>query len=341
MGVDTNDNSDCVVSIQIPSITGSSGSANGESGMDSYVVSTATAHTFLEALVLLQATTPRELDYRQMVSFVASQRIASSPVFPEILTELMHTYEIYHAPQLIVCAGEAAAFLESQRPEIGTRLSSSVSAMLDNYQRQGYIPLAELSRVYYLSQSIYHDPVAIYAATPDQEHYRNVAPDNVGESYPGSLPHTGLARNEYMGTALLKDGVMVGTLDGTQTQILNLLTGTTDDMVYFVEEKNMLLERVGIHMGVDIAQDGAVTLRADIHLTVKPLTSAPDPQEVREKFLSDLTGLISTCQALQTDPFGFALLAASQFDTVPEWSAFLWPERFAQATLALDVHIIM
>ena len=341
MGVDTNDNSDCVVSIQIPSITGSSSSADGESGMDSYVVSTATAHTFLEALVLLQATTPRELDYRQMVSFVASQRIASSPVFPEILTELMHTYEIYHAPQLIVCAGEAAAFLESQRPEIGTRLSSSVSAMLDNYQRQGYIPLAELSRVYYLSQSIYHDPVAIYAATPDQEHYRNVAPDNVGESYPGSLPHTGLARNEYMGAALLKDGVMVGTLDGTQTQILNLLTGTTDDMVYFVEEKNMLLERVGIHMGVDIAQDGAVTLRADIHLTVKPLTSAPDPQEVREKFLSDLTGLISTCQALQTDPFGFALLAASQFDTVPEWSAFLWPERFAQATLALDVHIIM
>ena len=103
----------------------------------------------------------------------------------------------------------------------------------------------------------------------------------------------------------------------------------------------MLLERVGIHMGVDIAQDGAVTLRADIHLTVKPLTSAPDPQEVREKFLSDLTGLISTCQALQTDPFGFALLAASQFTTVPEWSAFRWPERFAQATLALDVRITM
>ena len=341
MGVDTNDNNDCVVSIQIPSITGSSGSANGESGMDSYVVSTATAHTFLEALVLLQATTPRELDYRQMVSFVASQRIASSPVFPEILTELMHTYEIYHAPQLIVCAGEAAAFLESQRPEIGTRLSSSVSAMLDNYQRQGYIPLAELSRVYYLSQSIYHDPVAIYAATPDQEHYRNVTPDNVGESYPGSLPHTGLARNEYMGTALLKDGVMVGTLDGAQTQILNLLTGTTNEMVYFVEEKNMLLERAGVRMGVDIAQDGAVTLHIDIRLTVKPVTSAPDPQSVREKFLSDLTGLISTCQALQTDPFGFALLAASQFDTVPEWSAFLWPERFAQAALALDVHIIM
>ena len=110
MGVDTNDNSDCVVSIQIPSITGSSSSADGESGMDSYVVSTATAHTFLEALVLLQATTPRELDYRQMVSFVASQRIASSPVFPEILTELMHTYEIYHSPQLIVCAGEARPF---------------------------------------------------------------------------------------------------------------------------------------------------------------------------------------------------------------------------------------
>lgn len=63
--------------------------------------------------------------------------------------------------------------------------------MLDNYQRQGYIPLADLSRAYYLSQSVYHDPVAIYAATPDQEHYRNVAPDNMGESYPGSLPHTG------------------------------------------------------------------------------------------------------------------------------------------------------
>ena len=135
MGVDINDNSDCVVSIQIPSITGSSGGADGGGGADSYVVSSATAHTFVEALVLLQATTPRELDYKQMVSFVASQKAASSPVFPQIVTELMHTYEIFHSPQLIVCAGEAAAFLESQRPEIGTRLSSSVSAMLNNYQR--------------------------------------------------------------------------------------------------------------------------------------------------------------------------------------------------------------
>lgn len=341
MGVDINDNSDCVVSIQIPSITGSSGGADGGGGADSYVVSSATAHTFVEALVLLQATTPRELDYKQMVSFVASQKAASSPVFPQIVTELMHTYEIFHSPQLIVCAGEAAAFLESQRPEIGTRLSSSVSAMLNNYQSQGYIPLADLSRAHYLSQSVYHDPVAIYAATPDQEHYRNVAPDNLGESYPGSLPHTGLARNEYMGAALLQNGVMVGTLNGTQTQILNLLLGTTDEMPYFVGEKNVLLERIGgAQLSAILAPEG-VTLRVDIRLAAKPLTNAPNPEALREKFLGDLNGLITTCQALKTDPFGFALRAAAQFATVPEWVAFSWRERYAQAALDLQVHIEM
>ena len=340
MGVDLNDIGDCVISIQIPSIT-PSGSSEGENSSASYVISTASAPTFSEALILLEAVTPRKLNYRQMISLVASQKIASSPLFPALMTELMHTYGLFGSAQLIICAGNAKDFLSTQTPEIGTRLSTSVNAMLENYRNQGFIPEALVSQVHYLTQSRYSDPVAIYAATSDERHFRNVAPDAVEDSYPGSLPSTGLAVNEYMGAALLQNGVMVGVLNGTQTQILNMILGKSTDMTYFVDGYTVQLKlKKPVSNRVDICKDiGKPEINLNFDLAVKALTVTPDIETIRARFTDDVVNLIETCRLLKTEPFGFAFAASRQFKTLDEWNAYQWRESFANANMQITVSI--
>jgi len=339
MGVDQNENDDCVISIQIPAIAGSGGSSGASSGTGSYVVATASAPTFAEALLLLEATTPRKLDYRQMLSFVASQEIASSPRFAELITELMFTYNPFGSTQLIICPGKAQTFLENQLPEIGTRLSDSVSAMLENYREQGYIPHAVLSDVHYKNQSVYSDPVAVYAATADQQHFRNVPENGVGTSYPGSLPHTGLAKNEYMGAVLLKNGVMAGVLNGVQTQILNMLLGDVQKIPFFVEASSMdLILKRPVSAEIDLSGN-VPRIHLTFDMAARPLTSMPNPAAIEEQFAAEVRSLMELCQMLKVEPFDFAVKAAAQFATLPQWSAYNWHEQFPRADISIVITV--
>lgn len=163
LGLDLTDDGQIRVCAQIPKITGKD-DASGGSGDGSELVFSAEGGSFPEALSRLEWIVPRRLDLSQLQLVIVSEKMARSERFAAAATLMIDAYRLYTATRLAVCAGEAKSFVEQETMLIGSRIATELTAMFENYTDSGYIPDVQFADVYYKTQSVYSDPVAIYAA---------------------------------------------------------------------------------------------------------------------------------------------------------------------------------
>ena len=321
---------------QIPSLggktSGSQEDGGGSSSSDDYLITSAVGRSFTEALDMLTATVPYSLQLSQLKTVVFSEQTARDEHFGEILREIVFTYQLYAAARCIVCLGSAKDFLEAQRPVIGTRLSSSMTAELEHYQSLGYIPASTLADVFYASTSVYGDPVAILAALSGQRTDGQPA-RHMGNELPGEIDRDGPNKNEYFGLALLRRGRMVGTLNGTQAKLTGMLTGKLNAFSYSCQDAVVRIRVLsGPRVRVDLSGDNP---QIDVSLSLRVLATDrfPDLEALERQLLEELEQMTGACQALGADPFNYALYAAGQFWTTADWLDYDWPERFPRATV--------
>lgn len=338
MGLDLTGDERIKVSVQVPTLNQSGSNESGESdqsgGGKGYTLSSAEGDTLTEALEMLNASVPRELNLTGVKSIVVSERLARSARFSEALHEISLAYRVYGAAEIMVCRGEADAFIRNQQPVIGFRFSESTTVALDHYQEYGYIPSAKTADVYYLSRSIYGDPVTILASGRPESGTGVSGAD----SYAGSMPGNGSEKNQYFGTALMSGGRMVGMLNGRQTQLLNVLLGNVDYFSWIVDGIPVRINLSG-RPEVRMALDGEVTI--DVGLTFNMMESEGKLSEerLREKLQEGLEALTSHCQACGCDPFRYAERAAGFFLTVEEWLEYDWRAKFPNAEVRYDVKV--
>lgn len=342
MGIDWVDNERIRVSMQTPSLNQSGSSeSGGESGGDSksYTLSSADGRSLSEALNMLQASIPREMNLSGIKSIVVSQELAESERFREVLHEMAMAYRVYGAAELIVCKGEAQAFIESQHPVIGLRLSESISVELAHCRENGYIPSARAADVYYLTESFYGDPVAVLAAKDEKN--GELPTSQNGDVYAGEVVRTGDNKNMYFGAALFRDGRMTGMLTGAQTQLLNMILGDLEYFGWIIDGKPVNLNISG-RPTVQLNLDGEAPI-IDVELTVNvfPSEKGVDMEKLRTDISDRLQEMTAYCQARGVDPFRYAERAAAHFQTVQQWLDYDWNERFLQAQVRYDVKLQM
>ncbi len=342
LGIDQTDDGQIMISIQFPTINkggggGSQEESESEEGNPGYTLATATGHSLVEALDVLEATVPRKPNMTGVKTIVVSEKLARSSDFSEVLHEMAITCRIYGAAHLVVCQGDAQAFIKAQKIVVGLRLSETISAALTHYQETGYIPQSKAADVYFLSRSIYGDPVAVWAASTDAE--EPLPAGQMGASLAGALPRTGENKNQYYGTALLKQGQMVGLLNGAQTQLLNVLLG---DLKQFSCMMNDSLVRIRVIAPpiVHVQVDGATPqINVELFLAATGYDKNMDPEELALLLTRQLEGMTAQCQADGVDPFRFAEAAAGQFATVKQWQDYDWHSRFPYAQVVYKLHI--
>ncbi len=342
LGMDLTDDGGIRVSVQVPTLNqGGSDDSGGESGGGGsggkgYTLSEASGKTLTEALEMLNAGVPRELNLTGVKSIVVSEKMARSERFSEALEEIALAYRVYGAAELIVCRGEAGTFIQNQKPVIGLRFSESTTVALDHYQEYGYIPSAKAADVYYLSRSIYGDPVAILASgSPEEEGQAGGGAD----SYAGTIPGNGSEKNQYFGTALLSGGRMVGMLNGRHTQLLNMMTGEVD---YFSWVVNGTPVRINLSGRPEVRVDmsgGAPVIDVELTLNMTESAGRLGENELKEEILRQLDEMTAYCRMCGCDPFRYAEAAAGQFGTVDEWLSYDWRTRFPNAVVRYDIKV--
>lgn len=337
MGLDAAEGEQLKMTVLVPKISSApQQSSEGKGSSDSYIRFSITARDFESALSRLNWASPRDVTLSQIKLIVLSRELAESENCRELIESIAQTERLYTAAKVAVCEGSAGEFVEKLKPNIGARISEEIDSMYDHYINSGYVPDSSLAELYYQTESVYSDPMVTYAFLEEESKAAAVLsgkPEDVSAHYASEIP------NRYLGAAVFSGGRMIGTLDGTQTIMANLLKNEVDAVRYECggQSLNMIPARATY---VRVHPDGDEPLiHINMHLSVAAQEKPPDEELLRASLQADLLNTIRTAQQMNAEPFAFAEKAARHFPTFAAWKEYNWIERFKSAKFRIDVHI--
>lgn len=338
LGIDSAEPEGIELTIRIPRI-GHAGDSNSEGGSSGspYLVLAAAGEDYAQALEHLQWTAARELNLSHVKLIVVSEALASDASFHQLISRVAETRHLYTTAGFVVCEGRARSFIEGQEIILGKRFSSELAAMFRHYAAHGYIPRATFADLYYATRSCYSDPTGIWGFM-DAGEKPAAATITDDEDRINDDTLTASAR-QFLGAALFREGRMVGRLTAGETLGLDLLTGRVDTFSFDAAgETCMLSTLAGPRRRVKLEGD-RVTVEADLSLTAEDASDRALLDRCEAELARSLEALIRHCQALGTEPFGFAERAAARFPTYQRWKAYDWRSHFARADVCVHVHI--
>lgn len=343
LGVDVNDENLIEVSIQVPKIAGQRGE-DGSGGGSSQLVYSAAGETLDEALHLLQWAAPRRLDLSQIELIVISESLAKDERFHKIADTVMATPRLYTAARLAVCSGDAKEFVTAEKPVIGTRTSTELSATFSDYSRNGFIPDETFADVFYRTRSVYSDALAIYAETaPQSEPKPESQQAQPASAMTPSDPATDKVEmqhsNRFLGAAIFREGLMVGRLSAEEYLYCKILRGEQQAFPFSVGGQTVGLTTMGAP-AVEI-DSSAEPMQIDVSLRFSIVSSsnAAPVDELKTALEQELANVVRLCKRMSAEPFGFADAAAASFLTIDNWTNFGWSDRFADSEVHLNVQI--
>lgn len=335
MGVDAKDGG-IELTIRIPRIgrSGKNDEQSGGSGED-YLLISAAGDDFARARENLQWAVARELNLSHLKLLIVSEALASDARFPSLIREIAETRHLYTTAGFVVCEGRAGDFIEGQETLLGSHLSGDIDAMFRHYAAHGYIPSARFADLYYDTLSCYSDPVGIWGF-PDGGERPAAAVIESDERVLNAKTQTASSR-QYLGTALFRDGVLVGKLDAAETLCLNLLTHRVDAFSFEAAGRTWSLSSVR-GPKVTLHHDGN-TMRIHVKLSLACEESG-DLTSLESTMEEAMNAVVGKCQRLRVEPFGFAAKAAARFPTLGAWQAFDWRNRFPECAFEAEVDIV-
>jgi len=344
MGLDRLEDGKLQLSARIPRISGGASDASGgQSEGGNYTQLSIAAEDFETALEKLNWAVPRDLNLSHMKLIVISRRLAEEADCRNLIENIAQTERLFTSTRVVVCEGEAEAFVKAIEPVIGTRISTDVDALFDHYTSSGYVPSSSLADLYYQTESVYSDPMITYAIldeqnkTEESKNERAAAAvlsesiEEISSDYKSEIP------NRYLGAAVFSEGSLCGVLDGTQTIIANLLRNDVDAFRYKYDDQSLgVVPSRQAFVHVETMDEGAV-IRIDAKLSISAQEERPDEARLRAMLEKEITSTIHAAQPMGAEPFGFAEKAAANFRTLDEWIEYNWPEKFMDAEIQVEL----
>ena len=319
------------LTVKVPS----SSSANQKE--DGYLLFSALGRGFSDALTLLRATTPRQLNFSQVREVVFGEAAARSPSFSVLLSQIDAIPRFRCSAAMIVCLGEARAFAAKQKPDLGVRLNRYAEAALSQSAGNGFTPDTDLCEALRDVGCGFSDPLLILGAADGEsgggsqnanQEVSGPTSEDILDSLPGALPRQGGSEIEIFGAAAT-DGVCVsGYLTGYEMALIHLAGGRAAALTMH-QTPNIPLQitaRAPAALTVDLDRSPAL-LSLSLTCEVRyPPGHPPDAERLSRQIERDLSAVIAHLQALRCDGMGFGDAAVRQFLTVRDWESLRWRE---------------
>ncbi len=274
---------------------------------------------------------------------VFSQELVEAINCADLFEEIAKTELLFTAAHVVVSDCRAQDFLEALEPTVGTRLSTDIDASIEHYVNYGITPDSRLATLFYQTDSVYSDPMAIYAMLA-QEGAPGGGEEDAKEASALSGPAEQVSaeldsdiKTRYLGAAVFSDGSFCSLLDGSETVLANLLSGSLNAFWYTLEDECIKLNIVGspkirVNTGAD-----PVKIDISIDLSVSNQDHSMDAGVLRESLCSDIEALIARTQDMGAEPFGFAEIAARRFATLAQWQSYDWKRRYLDADVEIKL----
>ncbi|MEF3303089.1 Ger(x)C family spore germination protein [Paenibacillus sp. GYB003] len=333
------------------------GSAENEPPSDTITIS---APDILSAKELANSVITRKISFSHLRTMIVSEEFAKSKFFLRIISSSMRDPEMRREVNLIVSKEKASEFIDRNKPNLETRPHKYFAFMQERWRDTGNVPYSTLNRYFtrLTEDSVF---LAIYATTERTP----AAPRKNEDSYKaGQIPQKNGDPVQLMGSAIFKEGKMIGTLTGEETRYVLLLRrkslahsfiSTFPDPYDERYQVTLRMIKVGnTDISVRVRNHGTtIHVKVPLKLQLLSIPSFTDyaldtkKQEVLKKTIQSILArdskrLVEKMQQdVKGDPFLWNLSARTQFISRETFETFNWANRFPQADVRIDFDLTL
>lgn len=302
----------------------------------------------------------KQVTYTQLSYILVSEKLAKDKNFVRMMYDVAKEPEIKRDVRLIVTKEEASQFLEKTEPKLETRAHKFFELILEYGIRTGYIPDTDINRYFRITEGKGTLFLGIYATTETDKSNNRNGEDNF---IAGEFNAEGETNNsEFAGSAVFKDGKMIGTLTSEETRLTILLNDTLNSghmLTTFPDpynEKYRVVTRlvkkrnneVKINLnGKNPTIDVTIPLYVEVLSNHSMINYAIENEKrkflkkyIEERITSKLNNVIKKTQKeFKSEPFGWNLEVRKKFSTIPEYEKYNWGEKYPEIQVNVAVNI--
>lgn len=308
---------------------------------------------------LLGASVSRKVTYAHMKTLVVSEEMARSNKLMSTLDQFIRDRQLRRDIFVIISKEKASEFFKGNDPKLETRPHKFFELMSERWKDNALVPISNINKLIQRYESKAGLFINIYGTTQPIEPKLNA---NEDEYRAGEIPKTGGNTIQLIGSAVLKDGNMIGILDGEETRLcMHLrphstfpsLQATFPDpidekkriTIRFVKEEDnrFKLDLKGESPKLEVMvplQVDLLSIPSDVdyamNLENQKLLANHIKEQVTEKAI---TFIERTQKEFKGDPFLWSEIVRKRFATWDEYEKYNWMERYPEAEITVKYEI--
>lgn len=320
------------------------------------------ANDFMVSRNIANAVIAKEITYDILNVLLVSEELARDKDFIRWMYQATKDREIRRDIYFVVTRESAFEYIQSNNPKLETRPHKYFELIIQRGIQTSLIPNSDLNRYFKITEADADLFLSILTSLQKDQEQLNRKKDD--EFIAGDIRFEGeTSKTQFIGSAVFKQGKMVGTLTGEETRfsfLLNQANGKSSDMLttFPIPDNETyrltarLQKRKNIKMKMDLKNKKPkidVTLPLKVEILSDPLmVSYPKDKEKLEElrlFLEDrieskMENLVKkTQEEFGTDPFGWSLYARKEFLTLKQWEEFDWMKSYPDMEINIHVDI--
>ncbi|WIV12992.1 Ger(x)C family spore germination protein [Proteiniborus sp. MB09-C3] len=357
IGVDKAENNKIKVTFQITNPTGVS--LEGQPNEKEDEIVTILANDLVSVKDLANISISRHLTYNHARAIIISEELAKTDKLFSLMAATQRDRDIRRELNIIICKENAADFIRNNNPPFTKRTAKYFEFMTSRWEDVGFSPLSDLHRYLQRSTDAHDLFLATYATTILES--PNTLAENVGDYIAGQVYDKEKNPTQMMGSAVMKNGKMIGIMTGTETRLALLMRSkkitnnihiTFPDPLDKKEQITAKLMRKKTKIDVNIDEEyPIINVTVPVRLSISSIPSLIDYVEnqenqkilqasIEEYLENESMKLIERTQKeFGGDPFLWSTSSRKNFWLYEDFIKYNWIEKYPKAKVDVNFEV--
>ncbi|KUP09562.1 hypothetical protein Q73_02820 [Bacillus coahuilensis m2-6] len=359
LGLDQGKEGKLKVTYQIANPEVGSAAKGGQANEDPYEIVTFETNDFVSARDTSNAFITRKVTYEHLDVIITHEDLAKTEQFLRLMYVTTKDKSIRRNTKLIFSKEPAAEFLKQNKPILETRPHKYFQFMTQRTIETGLVPEANIQRFLTIAEGDADLFLGMYASTVQEEESKRA---NEDEFLAGQINKEGGNPTQFIGSAVFKEGKMIGKLTGEQTRLALILDETLNmsDIITTYPDPLMDEYRIAVRLMKSKSneykmnlQGKTPTVEIKIPLTIDVLdvpslkdyaNDEKNKKLLRESIESTLEDnfmefIKMTQHEIKGDPFNLSLEGRKEFLTISQYEKFDWMKSYPNLIITVDCMI--
>ncbi|WP_096199160.1 Ger(x)C family spore germination protein [Bacillus sp. FJAT-45350] len=356
VGIDMGDHDELIVTYQLARPGATAEGGNEDEFSD--IVSVA-APDLLSARDLAVAFVTRDIIFTHSKALIISEEVARANKMMPYLSATVRDRQLRRRMNVIISKEKAEHFLQENKPTLEIQPHRYYDELAERWEDTGFIPDSTLHQLLSRTEENAGLFLASYGSVDNSTNKKEGEEDKY---FPGEIKKSGGNPTQTIGSAVIKQGEMIGALNGEETRFSLLLRPKIEVKQMIItfsdpieSEKHItarLLNEQRTEVKVDVKGDKPVVnvmlpVQLDIIGIPSHINYVEDMEkqqilkehieaEIKEKTLNLIK---KTQEEFRGEPFLWSSIVKRNFLTLQEYESFDWMASYPKAKINVEVDV--